>query len=459
MKKLILCLILALLTFCGCEAESDGVENTEDTSLTAGEEADLTQNSDISAKTVCNTGILAGKELFTERDLTQTADADSAQIITVSDNTEAEITEAGTYILSGSARDFTVKITADSKAKIQLILDGVEITNDGKPAVYVESADKVFLTTAAGSVNTISVTGEFDYEDEGADGAVFSRADLVLNGEGGLNVSSSENGVVSKDDMKITGGNYTVSAGNNAFEANDSIRICGGNFTVTQADDGFHASNSDDGELGYIYVSGGEFSLTTTGDGLQGNAFVQIDGGKFDITSAEGIEGTTVQINGGDISISASDDGINASEKSGAYEVLAEFNGGKVTIVMGQGDTDGIDSNGRIVVNGGEINVMGQSAFDYDTSAEFNGGTIIINGEEVDEIPEPMMGGGFGRGGGRGGKEGDFNPGDKRGDFDPENKPEDFNPENGRGDFNPENKPNLNNGSRPDRPDETETTA
>ena len=67
---------------------------------------------------------------------------------------------------------------------------------------------------------------------------------------------------------------------------------------------------------------------------------------------------------------------------------------------MAQGDTDGIDSNGDIVINGGTIDVSGQSCFDYDGTCEFNGGTIIENGEEVDTITNQFAGGGMGGPGG-----------------------------------------------------------
>ena len=75
-----------------------------------------------------------------------------------------------------------------------------------------------------------------------------------------------------------------------------------------------------------------------------------------------------------------------------------------MNVTVGQGDTDAIDSNGSIYVNGGTINVTAQmSSFDCDGQTEFNGGTIIINGQEVSEIPQSMMGGGMrgGMGGGR----------------------------------------------------------
>ena len=58
---------------------------------------------------------------------------------------------------------------------------------------------------------------------------------------------------------------------------------------------------------------------------------------------------------------------------------------------MADGDTDGIDSNGNIIVSGGTINVTGNSTFDYDGNAEFTGGTILVNGVKVDSIPKSSI--------------------------------------------------------------------
>ena len=187
--------------------------------------------------------------------------------------------------------------------------------------------------------------------------------------------------------------------------------------------------------MGWIYIKNGTFDIKVKSDGIQGTTYVQIDGGDITIQAREGIEATYVQINGGNININATDDGINASSKSSVYSLpVIEFNGGYTVIVVGDGDTDGVDSNGNIIVNGGTIDVTGKmSTFDYEYSAEFNGGTIIANGEEVDEIPQSMMGGpggGFGGpgGGGFGGKGGQGGFGGPK-DFDgewPGEMPEDF---------------------------------
>ena len=354
-----------------------------------------------SAFAATNSVYTAGEQFF-ERDLIQTADLTGAVSYTVSDGHDIRITSAGTYVLTGTANNATVIVEAGKDDKVQLVLDGVSVTNTDFPAIYVKSADKVFVTTIGDS--SLSVTGTFRADGStNTDGAIFSKADLTLNGTASLTILSACNGVVGKDDIRITGGTYRITASSKAIEANDSIRIAGGTLDLTAGTDGLHAENEEDGEKGYVYISGGSLAIDARDDGVHGTSVVQIDSGSLDIRAAEGIEGTYVQINGGTISIQSSDDGINAGRKSGAYTPLIEINEGDITIVMGGGDTDGIDANGNVVVNGGTIRVTGNSTFDYDGNAQYNGGTIIVNGQQVSSIPNSMMGGGRGGWGGHGG--------------------------------------------------------
>ena len=123
---------------------------------------------------------------------------------------------------------------------------------------------------------------------------------------------------------------------------------------------------------------------------------MQIDGGSFSIRAHEGIESTYVLLNGGTIAIQASDDGINAANKSSAYRATIEINGGEISVSMGAGDTDGVDSNGDLIINGGTVSVTGNSCFDVDGTVSFNGGTVYVNGQQVSTIPVQMMGGGMG---------------------------------------------------------------
>ena len=335
-------------------------------------------------------------ELFTKRDLTQTADLSDAKYYTVSDGQNISITAEGVYVISGSASNVTITVEAGDSDKVQIVLDGVSITNSSSPCIYVKNADKVFVTTTS-SENNLSVTGSFTADGTtNTDAVIFSKDDLVLNGLGTLNINSTDNGVSCKDDLKVTGGTIVINCTSDGLEANDSIAIADGNITIKTSKDAVHSGNDDDNSLGYVYICGGNLSLTAGDDGIHATTVAQIDGGTMNITAAEGIEGTYIQINSGTINISSSDDGINGANKSDAYNVTIEINGGDITISMGQGDTDAIDSNGNLYIKGGTLNITAQSPFDYDGQAEYTGGTMIVNGTQTTTITNQMMGGGMG---------------------------------------------------------------
>ena len=342
---------------------------------------------------------LSADELFTERDLAQTPDLSEAKEIVLTSGKDVTISKAGVYHVTGSAEDVTVTVDAGDEDKVQIVLDGISVTNTDAPCIYVKNADKVFVTLTG--ANSLSVTGKFTADgDTNTDGVIFSKDDLVLNGTGSLTVTSTDNGIVGKDDLKITGGTYTITASSKAIEANDSIRISDGSFTIKAGTDGLHAENEDDDTLGYIYIGGGSFRISAGDDGVHAVSLVQIDGGSFTVSAAECIEGTYIRINDGTFELSSWDDGINAAKKSNAFTPTVEINGGNINITMSASDTDGIDSNGDIIVNGGTISVTGNSTFDYDGTAQFNGGTIYCNGQQVTTIPNQMMGGGRGGMGG-----------------------------------------------------------
>lgn len=403
------------------DSNGSGESGTSDGSG-SGESTTSADNTTEAVTTVVNTsssGMLDTAEIFTERDLTQTADTSEAQYFTVSDGQDIEIKAAGVYVISGTASEVTITVDAADEDKVQIVLDGVSITNKDFPCIYVKNADKVFVTTSG--TNSLTVSGSFTTDgDTNTDAVIFSKDDITLNGTGTLTIDSSDNGISGKDDLKITGGTINITAADAAIEANDSIRIADGNITVNATNDALHAENDDDNSVGYIYICGGTLDLTAGDDGIHGTTVVQIDGGTIDITASECIEGTYIQINDGTVNINASDDGINAAKKSTVYTPTIEVNGGYVTVVMGQGDTDGFDANGNIYINGGTVDITAQSPFDYDGTAEYNGGTIIVNGEETNEITNQLMGGG--PGGGRPGQ-GDFGGGQRPDGFDPNNMP------------------------------------
>ena len=404
MKKLgVLALLMAAaLTISACGQTSGEIKGEEETVVMDAKTSE-TGGRELKTETVSVASEVTGEEaipeinpeeLFTDRDLLNSPELTGATELTVTDGSDIVIDREGTYVLSGSAENATILVEAESDDKVQLVLNGLSITNSDSPCIYVKSGDKVFVTTLSDS--ELSVTGTFQADgDTNTDAVIFSKEDLTLN----------DNGITSKDTIRITGSELLIECEGSAIEANDSIEMADGTVNVKGCNDGLHAENDEDDTTGYIFIGGGKLSINAADDAIHATTLIRIDGGELTVTGSEGLEGTVILINDGTVQISASDDGINAAQKSTAYRPRFEMNGGSVTIEMGSGDTDGVDSNGDIIINGGTLSITGQSAFDYDGNAEYNGGTILVNGEETDAITNQMMGGmgGMGPMGGMGG--------------------------------------------------------
>lgn len=247
-------------------------------------------------------GTFSSADMFTERDLAGTYEESGAVYVTLSDDgitgetdgvvikgQTVTITAEGTYIFSGTLSEGQIVVDADN-AKVQIVFDNVDITCASSAAVYVKSAEKVFVTLAEGSQNTLRNTDEYvAIDDNNIDAVIFAKSDLTLNGTGSLTIVSAEgHGIVSKDDLKITGGTYDIIAAGHALSGKDSVRIADGTFILTAEKDGIHAENADDEEKGYIYIADGDFAITSDGDGMDASNIVQIEDGTFDITAGGG---------------------------------------------------------------------------------------------------------------------------------------------------------------------------
>lgn len=297
-KSILLALLitLSLLAGCGKDSITDGT-NTGDTSIPT----DNTKPADVNfSKT--------DSDMFTERDGKTEYDESKAVTIhlngtsaTASSNSvnisgsRVTITEEATYVISGELTDGMLIVNVPDTAKLQIVLNGANITSKTSAALYILEADKVFVTLAKGTNNALVNGGSFTaIDDNNIDGALFSKQDLTLNGAGSLTVTSpAGHGIVCKDDLVIIGGTYTIHSASHAIDANDSVRISEASFTLDAGKDAIHCENTEDAEKGFIYISSGSIKAEAEGDGIAASAYLQIAGGTFGLLIGGGSENGT----------------------------------------------------------------------------------------------------------------------------------------------------------------------
>ena len=309
-----------------------------------------------------------------------TCDSDAVQI---SGNTVTIIDE-GPYILSGTLTDGMVIVDAEDTDKVQLVLDGVDITSAESAAIYVREADKVFITTASDSQNTLTNGGTYTaIDDNNIDAAIFSKSDLTLNGAGSLTITAKAgHGVVSKDDLVLTSRTYQIDAASHGLSGKDSVRIASGSYTIVSGKDGIHAENADDTSLGFVYLADGTFDITSGGDGISAGNWLQADGGVYTVKAGGGSE--NVQKSDGEWQFgpgqqtestdTTEEDTVSMKAIKAAGELILK--GGKYSLDSAD---DTIHSNANITISDGEFTLAsGDDGIHADSATTISGGTIDI---------------------------------------------------------------------------------
>lgn len=221
----------------------------------------------------------ASKAVFSESGVQVSGEGAAAE------GTVLKITKAGTYIISGSCSDGQVIVETDKSAgdKVQLVLNGLNLTSKKGAPLCVNSADKTLITLAEGSQNSFADAVATD-----AAACVYSADDLTINGSGTLNVAGNVNNAIgSKNDLKIVSGSVNVTAANNGIKGNDAVLIRNGEINIKARKDGIKADNETDADKGYIYIEGGNIVVNAGDDGLQSVTAITITGGMTSVV-AEG---------------------------------------------------------------------------------------------------------------------------------------------------------------------------
>ncbi len=344
------------------------------------------------------------------------------------------IEETGTYILNGTLDNSSVLVDAKKSSEVNLILDGVTITNDDSAAIFVKKAQKANIYLMEGTTNILTDGAAYVYDTEEEtepNGALFSKADLTISGKGTLVVNANYNdgivgkdslallggkvkvtaagdGIVGKDYLYVTGGSYELVTGggaknaeahfsemdrgffsgwggnNTSIESDSSskkalksdilLHVTGGSFVIDSCDDALHSNDA-------VVLNGGTYSIFTGDDGIHAETELFINGGVIDIAKCyEGLEALDITINGGVISVVAEDDGVNAAgtatEDTRGQDDSEQgfFSGGFGGGPGGFGIME--DTSASFTVNGGMLRV--NAAGD---GLDANGGIVITGGE------------------------------------------------------------------------------
>lgn len=295
--------LLLLLSFCAC-TEKNGTSENKGPNI-----ADMTPGTpDSDTASLPN---VPASDKFSKFDTTIAYDRQTAVTVELKDGGSAAngqgvaiegdritITAGGTYILAGTLSNGQIIVSVEKTEKVQLVLENVNVTCNTSAALYVTSADKVALTLAGGSVNFFADAASYSEQDEkgNPNACIFSKDDLTINGYGALKVTGNyNNGISTKNDLKIVSGTIEVSAKNNAIRGKESVLINGGNITVNSEDDGIKVSETEKPGKGFISIEGGEITITAADDALQAVSGITVSGGK--VTTYAGGKSVNCDVN------------------------------------------------------------------------------------------------------------------------------------------------------------------
>ena len=312
--------------------------------------------------------------------------------ISVPEGTNNYLSDSETYTAESIEYNATIYCETD------LIINGtgyLEVTGNYNNAI--QSKDDLMICGV-----TLDVTS-VDDGIIGRDSLLIQNATITLNtlGDGlkSTNIDNTEEGYIYIESgvftlesgadaidavnyIVIVDGTFAIEAYSNALKSNTDIYISGGNFDISTHGDSISADQ-------LVYISGGVFEITTLDDAIKGGVEIIIDGSEINILDCyEGIEAPIITINGGVITIVASDDGINAADGTGGSQDPTTqtsstgtlyINGGLITV---SADGDCLDVNGVIYMTGGELYAYGlssapDSAIDYNQACYISGGVIF----------------------------------------------------------------------------------
>lgn len=418
-KKTFLCIMMILcLSGCTQSQEATTKKTTSATKETTSKKSSL--------------------DVFKENDYYSDYQTEETTTIALSSQTtDVKITSAGCYVLEGSLQKHSIIVDAKENDVVRIVLQNASIQSASTAPIYVKKAKKVILSLPQGTKNSITDTDSYEVNtDKEPTAAIFSKADLTINGSGELQVNASyKNGIQSKDKLKLLDANLQISAANDAVKGKDALYICDGTYTIKANKDGFVTTNQ---EKGAMILEKGTFHITAKQDGIQAATTLRILNGTYTIVSGEGSvnevaqnqqpwgdfkdheetdeksskgmkSGKAMLIENGSFSINAHDDAIHSNTtiqiKKGTFTLKSDDDGihadQKLTIEDGtlqvKQSYEGLEAL-HIVIKGGKISVCASddginAAGEGNPVLEIFGGYTYVDayGDGVDSNQDIVM--------------------------------------------------------------------
>lgn len=339
---------------------------------------------------------------FTERDISASYDENNVTNITLKDNETAIsgsgitvdenrliISDSGTYIFTGTLTNGGITVDAGDDDKVQVVLSCVSITNNDGPAIYIKNCKKAFVTANTDTENILNDGEAYSITDDNStlDGAIFSKADLTVNGKGTLTVNGNlKHGIVSKDDLVLTIADLIVNSKNVALNGKDCVKIESGNYKLTAGSDAIRSDNTEDTNHGFVYINNGNLILNTENDGIQAETLVKIDNGSATITTGGGSQNASYKSNGEfnqnwgfgggypDKSTTTETNEESAKGIKCTKDII--INNGNITVDSAD---DSVHSNSCITIENGELSLSsGDDGIHADSTLTINNGSIEV---------------------------------------------------------------------------------
>ncbi len=369
MKKILsITLALLVIMFSGCNQNNGASQSGENQGNNT-----LTQPEQTSQAT---TEAVGYPDINLQENLNSTAQTISQADVLIS--------ESGTYEFSGDYTSITVNVNKDiDEGVVYLVLNNANIDNDIGTPIYIIEAQDVVIVLAEGTVNTISQGAIVTTDEEFPSGALHSKADTAITGNGSLVVNTLyQDGINSRDDLIIEDASITVNAVEHGIEAKDLLAISNANIDITCGKDGLKSSNDEDIEKGNIIIKSGNFNITADSDGISAEQNLQIDAGTFAINTGGGFVEVLNEITRGE----GSGDIVSATDL--LEESMCSLKGANITINGGEfilsSYEDTVHANGILTINGGNFDIIsGDDALHADTHLIINDAQVLVqNGYE-----------------------------------------------------------------------------